>query len=405
VAVTTSKGRRDGHACERGPSVVPSTLSGVTSTLVARPSHDSHPPTPSDLLTVLFLHLSFSGPRATLADVTRVAGLLVVALAGCGGASAQASAPTALPSASLAASLPESSAAAVASVEVPVGPRRVALRFELNGRAFPLPLVHGTVAGEPIWMLVDTGANSHVIASWVARKAGMSMHALGDVGSDHTGRAVSAYTVEHPAMTIDGWGPLAGGPMLVTDVPEPIARIGIGAFVSPQWLASAGDAVVLDLVNREMRTAPWEDAVRALEQAPGHDVAPAGARLCEDTASAIKGLAFVLPASIDGHGVDLLLDTGAHRTDLLTTSKAGKVLAGRARPSREQMYAASGLVKTSLVRAAAVKIGDWTLTTDIDLVPGVADPVCPRDGVVSMDALASCTLLLGRKQLRGRCGP
>jgi predicted aspartyl protease len=102
--------------------------------------------------------------------------------------------------------------------------------------------------------------------------------------------------------------------------------------------------------------------------------------------------------------VDLLVDTGAHRTDLLTTSKAGKVLAGRARPSQEQMYAASGLVKTSLVRAAAVKIGEYALTADIDLVPGVADPICPRDGVVSMDALSSCTLLLGRKQLRGRCG-
>jgi hypothetical protein len=216
---------------------------------------------------------------------------------------------------------------------------------------------------------------------------------------------VTAYTVEHPGVTIDDWGALADGPMLVTDVPEPIARIGIGAFVSPQWLASAGDAVVLDLPNREMRTAPWQDAVKALEMLPGREVAPSGARLCEDTASAIKGLAFVLPASIDGHGVDLLVDTGAHRTDLLTTTRAGRILAGRARPSKEQMYAASGLVKTSLVRAAAVKIGEFVLTTDIDLVPGVSDPVCPRDGVVSMDALASCTLLLGRKQLRGRCGP
>jgi hypothetical protein len=103
--------------------------------------------------------------------------------------------------------------------------------------------------------------------------------------------------------------------------------------------------------------------------------------------------------------VDLLLDTGAHRTDLLTTTRVGRILAGRARPSKEQMYAASGLVKTSLVRAAAVKIGDWSLTTDIDLVPGVSDPACPRDGVVSMDALSTCTLLLGRTQLRGRCGP
>ena len=334
-----------------------------------------------------------------------ITALLGVAVAACGGGTAQTTPVVLAPNVGIAASLPESSASAVAPVEVPVGPRRVALRFDLNGRKFPLPLVHGTVAGEPVWMLVDTGANSHVIASWVARKVGLSMHPLGDVGSDHTGRAVTAYTVEHPGVTIDDWGPLTDGPMLVTDVPEPIARIGIGAFVSPQWLANAGDAVVLDLPNRGMRTAPWEDAVKALEAVPGREVAPNGARLCEDTASAIKGLAFVLPASIDGHGVDLLLDTGAHRTDLLTTTRVGRILAGRAGPSKEQMYAASGLVKTSLVRAAAVKIGEFVLTTDIDLVPGVSDPVCPRDGVVSMDALASCTLLLGRKQLRGRCGP
>jgi predicted aspartyl protease len=289
--------------------------------------------------------------------------------------------------------------------EVAAGPRRVALRYELNGRKFPLPLVHGTIAGQPVWMLVDTGANSHVIASWVARKAGLAMRPLGDVGSDHTGRAVSAYSVEHPGVSIDDWGGLPDGPMLVTDVPEPIERIGIGAFISPQWLGGIGDAVVLDLANREMRTAPWDDAAKALDSLPGEEIAPRGVRLCRDDASAIKGLAFVLRASVDGHGVDLLLDTGAHRTDLLSTSQAARVLAARATPNREQMYAASGLVKTNLVRAAEVRIGDWSLTSDIDLVPGVADPLCPRDGVVSMDALQSCTLLLGRDRARGRCGP
>ena len=166
-----------------------------------------------------------------------ITALLGFAVAACGASVAPAPPPVLAPNVRIAASLPESSAVGVAPVEVPVGPRRVALRFDLNGRKFPLPLVHGTVAGEPVWMLVDTGANSHVIASWVARKVGLSMHPLGDVGSDHTGRAVTAYTVEHPGVTIDDWGALADGPMLVTDVPEPIARIGIGAFVSPQWLA------------------------------------------------------------------------------------------------------------------------------------------------------------------------
>ena len=329
--------------------------------------------------------------------------VLLGALAGCGGAHDQT--PSAQLSAGplVAATVPGTSASL--APEVQVGPRRVALKFELNGRKFPLPLVHGSIAGLSVWMLIDTGANSHVIASWVARKAGLSMRPLGDVGSDHTGRAVSAYTVEHPAVSIDDWGALNDGPMLVTDVPEPIERIGIGAFISPQWLAAAGDALVLDLANREMRTAGWGEASEALDARPGQELAPRGVRLCRDDASAIKGLAFVLRASVDGHGVDLLLDTGAHRTDLLSTSQAARLLAPRATPNREQMYAASGLVKTSLVHAADVRIGDWSLTSDVDLVPGVADPVCPRDGVVSMDALQSCTLLLGRDRVRGRCGP
>ena len=329
--------------------------------------------------------------------------LALLALASCGGAREPTPSARAAAGPRVAATVPGGPPALAG--EVASGPRHVALRYELNGRKFPLPLVHGTIAGTPVWMLVDTGANSHVIASWVARKAGMAMRPLGDVGSDHTGRAVRAYTVEHPGVNIDDWGPLRDGPMLVTDVPEPIERIGIGAFVSPQWLAAAGDALVLDLANREMHTAPWDDAAQALDGHAGREIAPRGVRLCRDDASTIRGLAFVLRASIDGHGVDLLLDTGAHRTDLLSTSLTARLLSVRATPSREQMYAASGLVKTSLVRAAALQIGDWALTSDIDLVPGVADPLCPRDGVVSMDALQSCTLLLGRDRVRGRCGP
>jgi hypothetical protein len=254
-------------------------------------------------------------------------------------------------------------------------------------------------------MLVDTGANSHVVASWVARKLGLSMRALGEVGSDHTGRAVSAYAIDAVRIVIDGWGPLGDGPVLVTDVPEPIARIGIGAFASPQWLEQEGDALVLDLAAGEMREARWDDAARELDGLSGREIASSGVRLCRDSASAIPGLEFVVSAQVDGRPVDLLLDTGAYRTDVLSGSPAGRALAVRAKPSSEQMYAASGLVRTSVVRSARVRVGDWSLTRDVDVVPGVPDPACPRDGVVSMDILESCTLLLGRTRLRGRCGP
>jgi hypothetical protein len=337
--------------------------------------------------------------------VTRAALLaplaLVTALVDCGGARAEVgvSGPGPLLAATVPAATPQG------APEPPGPPRHARLSYELNGRPFPLPVVHGSIAGVPAWMLVDTGANSHVIASWVARKARLPMRALGDVGSDHTGRRVSAYSVERPGVVLDEWGRLGDGPMLVTDVPEAIERLGIGAFVSPQWLAEPGGALVLDLAAGEMHGASWTDASQGLDARAGQEIAERGPRLCRHDQSIIRGLAFVLRASIEGRGVDLLLDTGALQTDLLTTSPAGKALAARATPSHEPMYAASGLVHASVVRAAEIQIGGWALTSDVDLVPGEADPLCPRDGVISMDALRSCTLVLGRQSLRGRCGP
>ena len=336
----------------------------------------------------------------------RALALLTLALLACGHATQPADAPInghIEAFQSRVARFPPARVSAATPVLPPHAVRSAPLQFELKGRYFPLPLVHGTIAGQPTWMLVDTGANSHVIASWLAKKAHLTMRSLGDVGTDHTGKSVTTYSVEHPEVVIDTWGALDDGPMLVTDVPAPIEKLGIGAFISPQWLAEEGDAIVMDLVAEQMHTAPYDDAVTNLS-GRGRPIAPTGGRICEDLGSAIKGLAYVLPASIDGHDVQLLVDTGAHRTDLLTTAQVAPLLATRSVPSREQMYAASGLVRTSLVKGAKIRVGEWGITADIDLIPGVSDPVCPRDGVVSMDVLKSCVLVLGRKEMTGRCG-
>ncbi len=347
----------------------------------------------------------------TFVEVRALYLLPILALAACGGAPAkqpQAARPSAPPVVRPAPTVASGTPTLATLTAKPERePRSAHLLFELRGRGFPLPLVHGTVNGVETWMLVDTGANSHVIASWLARKVGLEMHPLGDVGSDHTGHAVMTYSVDHPKVAIDEWGALDEGPMLVTDVPEPIEHLGIGAFISPQWLGDTGEAVVLDLANKEMRSAPFEDAVHVIA-GHGKALGTGKVRICEDTASVIKGLSFVVPASVDGQTVELLVDTGAHKTDLLTASPAGQRLLPRSVPSREQMYAASGLVRTRTVRGVHIKLGEFAphdgTPSEVDLIPGAADPVCPRDGVVSMDVLKSCVLVLGRKQMYARCG-
>jgi predicted aspartyl protease len=291
----------------------------------------------------------------------------------------------------------------IAHTERPREARKVGLEFSLHGRPFPLPLVHGTVAGTPTWMLVDTGANSHVIAGWLARKVGLALRRLGDVGTDHVGQSIPTFRVDQPDVVIEGWGPIGSGPMLVTDVPEAIEHLGIGAFVSPQSLAN-GAAVVLDFPAKEMRLAAYDEAEALLKQDHGgHLLSPNGGVACEDTESPIRGLAYVIPATVEGQGVTLLVDTGAQRTDLLGSSRAGRLLAPRSAANREQMFAASGRVRTRTLKGAEVVVGSWSLRTDIDLMPGATDPFCPRDGVVSMDVLSSCVLVLGPDRLFGKC--
>ncbi len=283
-------------------------------------------------------------------------------------------------------------------------PRKAKLRYEIHGRPFPLPLVTGTIAGQPVLMLVDTGANSHVIAGWLARKLGLSMKKLGDVGTDHVGKTIATYRVERPDLAIDDWGALAPSPVLATDVPEVIEKLGIGAFISPQRLVEEGDSVVLDLAKGELRPAWWDEARYELS-AVGVPLVTGEARACEETEGPIKGLAYVLPSAIESQRVDLLLDTGAQHSDVFSTSFAGQKLASQSIVNKEPMYTASGKISARRLKGARVTAGSFAVTADVDLIGGAADSSCPRDGVLAMDVLRSCVLLLGRQRVYGRCTP
>ncbi len=330
--------------------------------------------------------------------VALITAAATVCAAACSPAAAPAPTPPAHGKARLAAATPSGPDDGVHA------PRRAKLRYEIHGRSFPLPLVTGTIAGQPVLMLVDTGANSHVIAGWLARKLGLSMKKLGDVGTDHVGKTIATYRVERPDIAIDDWGALAPSPVLATDVPEVIEKLGIGAFISPQRLVEEGDSVVLDLAKGELRPAWWDEARYELS-AIGVPLVTGEARACEETEGPIKGLAYVLPGGIESQRVDLLLDTGAQHSDVFSTSFAGQKLASQSVVNKEPMYTASGKISARRLKGARVTAGSFAVTADVDLIGGAADSSCPRDGVLAMDVLRSCVLLLGRQRIYGRCLP
>jgi predicted aspartyl protease len=255
-------------------------------------------------------------------------------------------------------------------------------------------------------MLVDTGANSHVIAGWIARKLGIPLKKLGDVGTDHVGKTISTYRIDKADMAVEGWGALAATTVLATEVPEVIEKLGIGAFISPQRLVEEGDAVMLDLAKGEIRAAWWDDPHPELPDSAVPLVLPTEpGRACEENDGPVRGLAFVLPATVDAQHVDLLVDTGAQHSDIFTTSTAGQKLAVASVGNKEPMYTASGKISARKLRSAKVRAGNVSVVTDVDIIQGSSDPSCARDGVLAMDVLRSCTLLLGRNRIAGRCVP
>jgi predicted aspartyl protease len=253
-------------------------------------------------------------------------------------------------------------------------------------------------------MFVDTGSASHVLAGWLARRAGLSLKQRGNQGVDHAGRTIAEFRVENPRMAIDGWGPVADGPMIATEVPGFYEEHGIGGFVSPQQLVTAdGDAVILDLVAGEMRASHYDEALHKLGR-HGSSLAPNGARLCEADADPAPAPVFVVPATVEKRAVDLLVDTGSERSDLLASSSAAKALSSRSIPNKEELISASGKMTSRIVQGATIGVGDFAVRTDVRLIAGAADPDCPRDGVVSMDVLRACVLVLGKTGIAGRCG-
>ena len=240
-------------------------------------------------------------------------------------------------------------------------PRKAKLRYEIHGRAFPLPLVTGTIAGQPALMLVDTGANSHVIAGWFARKLGLPMKKLGDVGTDHVGKTIATFRIEKPEIAIDDWGALTPVPVLATDVPEVIEKLGIGAFISPQRLVEEGDSVVLDLAKGELRPAWWDEAHYELS-ATGLPLVIAEPRACEETEGPIKGLAYVLPRR-SSPSVSSSCSTPARSTPTCSRPRSPvRSSPAQSTVNKEPMYTASGKISARKLKGAHLNAGSFCVT-------------------------------------------
>ena len=285
--------------------------------------------------------------------------------------------------------------------EAATAPRAMKIHFiEVQGQSFPYPLALVRVKGRASWWLVDTGASHDVMALWLARAVGLEVEPFGQRGESHGGQEVGTWLVRQPEMAIDGWGERRVDEVIAVELPSVFERFGLGGVLSPQALAGAGQAAILDLPAAELTLAA---ADTSLSPERGMRLVLGPEPVCT-VPGPTRGAVYVLGATVEGMPTRLIVDSGAARTDLLEQTRVARSLRPRT-VAGGASYTAAGRMPSGRVDAVSLRIGELSTVVDLGILAGGAGTGCPRDGHLGLDVLRHCVLLLASDRFDARCRP
>lgn len=266
------------------------------------------------------------------------------------------------------------------------------------GRTFPSPLVRGTVNGHETVFIVDTGAQVSVVDAVLAREASIPV-AEGGEARDPSGTAVPMQKTAAPSFVIEGLGPLPNRLTAVIAIPDLLRKLGIGAILSPQMIATDGHRIVIDFGRRELR---MDDAAAASKVSDRvFDLGPI--QVCRYDDKGFGAASLIAQAMIDGVPTPVELDTGASHTFVVADSDIGKKLAARTDGERKKAMGAAGEIETARFASVTAAVGEFDVTGPLMTMPGERAGACGYEGRIGIDHLRSCTLVIGQREARGTC--
>lgn len=280
----------------------------------------------------------------------------------------------------------------------PSVPRTLPIRYDeaLARRGFPSPVLEVTVNGVTGWVLVDTGAGIHTLAAWFVEKAGLVPDAslMDKVGArDASGERLWLRFLDDVPLGLERTGTLRLAVAAVADFPREFESARIAGLLSPQSLLREGEALTLDLRSPSL----------GIRGAAPRSEAPSGsARLdaCRSRSEHVPGLLYAAATTFEGRAARLLVDTGASLTRL--AGDAGAAVGLPRDGSRDQLGV--GGVREPMAIARGVRVAVGGLEQAVDVAIGGGASGCGGDGLLGIDVLRGCRLVLTSAGGHLECG-
>lgn len=272
----------------------------------------------------------------------------------------------------------------------------------LAAQGFPNPLVKARIAGHEAIFVVDSGASVDVLADWYVKVAGIPASARTDSTALGSGGRTTAERITHRLQGhwSDGQRFTLNEAIIIA-FPPLFESLHLGGLVSPQLLAPTGMAAVLDLRVPSLQFMPFARALSDLQRSKAPTVPLDLTHPCRNSDSKLVNRQYLAPVTTAGVTDLMLVDTGATKTIFSEESKIAHAIE-------------SGSEVGPPSEAVGGQVNDRRMVRDVQLlrggrivglnpsIGGVSVP-CDAKGILGMDALRSCLLILGDNEMAYSC--
>jgi len=280
-------------------------------------------------------------------------------------------------------------------------PRSLPIFYDpaLAAQGFPNPLVKARIAGHEAIFIVDSGASANVFADWYVEVARIPAVRSDSAAVDNAGKTAPERLVHRLQGRWSDDQRFSLNEAIVVAFPPLFKSLHLGGLVSPQLLAPPGMAAVLDLRVPSLRFVPFGRAQADLRRSK----VPAQFDLtqsCKNANSNLENRVYVAPATTAGVTDLMLVDTGATGTILSDRSKIVQAIGSGSEPG-PRSEGVGGETSGRMVRNVQLLRGGRIVT----LNPSIREVSerCGVRGILGMDALRSCSLILGEKEMAFSC--
>jgi hypothetical protein len=268
----------------------------------------------------------------------------------------------------------------------------------LVAKGFPSPLVKARIAGHEALFIVDSGASVNVLAEWYARLAEVPTTTAAGPATGSGGKTAAVRTAHQLRGHWSNGQGFSLKEAIVVAFPPVFEAQHLAGLVSPQLLAPVGTAAVLDLRIPSLKFVPFARALSDLHLS-GTSTIPQP--VCRNPGSQFVNRVYLAPVSTAAATDRVLIDTGATKTIFAAESKIAQAIQTASEPGPRSEGVGGEASAQRMVRNVQVIRGGQTVALNPSIGEVAAN--CDAKGLLGMDALRSCLLILGESEMAFSC--